>query len=96
VFPCCKCGELVGVAWTFLKSMGKTRWWSFSTLLESFMLNIKTLRYQRDSPHKDLVALEVYNLSDLDWADIKVLCEIVISFKLAQETLEGELYITGS
>ena len=39
---------------------------------------------------------EVYNLSDLDWADIKVLCEIVMAFKLAQETLEGELYITGS
>ena len=60
------------------------------------MLNIKTLRYQRDSPHSDLVAPEVYNLSDLDWADIKVVCEIVMAFKLAQETLEGELYITGS
>jgi len=60
------------------------------------MLNITTLRYQRDSPHSDLVAPEVYNLSDLDWADIKVLCEIVMAFKLAQETLEGELYITGS
>ena len=91
-----KCGELVGVAWTSLKSMGKTRWWSFFTMLESFMLNIKTLRYQHDSPHSDLVAPEVYNLSDLDWADIKVLCEIVMPFKLAQETLEGELYITGS
>jgi len=90
VFHRCKCGELVGVAWTSLKSMGKTRWWSFFTLLESFMLNIKTLRYQRDSPHSDLVAPEVYNLSDLDWA------EIVMVFKLAQETLEGELYITGS
>ena len=44
----------------------------------------------------DLVAPEVYNLSDLDWADIKVLCEIVMAFQLAQETLEGELYITGS
>jgi len=64
-----KCGELVGVAWTSLKSMGKTRWWSFFTMFESFMLNIKTLRYQRDSPHSDLVAPEVYNLSDLDWAD---------------------------
>ena len=85
-----KCGELVGVAWTSLKSMGKTRWWSFFTMFESFMLNIKTLRYQRDSPHSDLVAPEVYNLSDLDWA------EIVMVFKLAQETLEGELYITGS
>ena len=53
-----KCGELVGVAWTSLKSMGKTRWWSFFTMLESFMLNIKTLRYQRDSPHSDLVAPE--------------------------------------
>jgi len=92
----CKCGELVGVAWTSLKSMGKTRWWSFFTTLESFMMNIKTLRYQRDSPHSDLIAPEVYNLSDLDWADIKVLCEIVMAFKLAQETLEGELYITGS
>ena len=60
------------------------------------MLNIKTLRYQRDSSHSDLVAPEVYNLSDLDWADIKVLCEIVMTFKLVQETLEGELYITGS
>ena len=59
--------------------MGKTRWLSFFTLFESFMLNIKTLRYQRDSPHSDLVAPEVYNLSDLDWADIKVLCEIVRS-----------------
>jgi len=93
-----KCGELVGVAWTSLKGMGKTRWWSFFTLLESFMLNIKTLpvRYQHHSPHSDPVAPEVYNLSDLDWADIKVLCEIVMAFKLAQETLEGELYITGS
>jgi len=54
------------------------------------------LRYQRDSPHSDLIAPEVYNLIDLDWADIKVLCEIVMAFKLAQETLEGELYITGS
>jgi len=53
------------------------------------MLNIKTLRYQRDSPRNDLVAPEVYNLSDLDWAYIKVLCEIVMVFKLAQETLEG-------
>jgi len=60
------------------------------------MLNIKTLRYQRDSPHSDLVATEVYNLSDLDWAYIKVLCEIVMAFKLVQETLEGELFITGS
>ena len=91
-----KCGELVGVAWTSLKSMGKTRWWSFFTMLESFMLNIKTLRYQRDSPHSDLVAPEVYNLSDLDWAYIKVLREIVMLFKLVQETLENELYITGS
>ena len=65
-------------------------------MLESFMLNMKTLRYQRDSPHNDLVAPEVYNLSDLDWDDIKVLCEIEMAFKLAQETLEGELYITGS
>ena len=84
------------IAWTSLKSMNKTRWWAFFTLLESFMLNTKTLRYQRDSPHTDLVAPEVYNLSDLDWADIKVLCDIVMVFKLAQETLEGELYITGS
>jgi len=60
------------------------------------MLNIKTLRYQCDSPHSDLVAPEAYNLSDLYWADIKVLCEIVMAFKLAHETLEGELYITGS
>jgi len=96
VFPRCKCGELVGVAWTSLKSMDKTRWWSFFTLLESFMLNIKTLRYQRNSSHSDLVAPEVYNLSDLDWADIKVVCEIVMEFKLAQETLEGEIYFTGS
>jgi len=87
-----KYGELVGVAWTSLKTMGKTR----CTLLESFTLNIKTLRYQRDSPHSALVAPEVYNLSDLDLADIKVLCEIVMVFKLAQETLEGEVYITGS
>ena len=28
--------------------------------------------------------------------DIKVVCEIVMAFKLAQETLEGELYIIGS
>jgi len=27
---------------------------------------------------------------------MKVLCEIVMVFKLAQETLEGELYITSS
>jgi len=91
-----KCGELVGVEWTSLKSMGKTRWWSFFTLLESFMSNIKTLRHQRNSPHSDLFAPEVYNLSDLNWADIKVLCEIVMAFKLPQETLEGEIYITGS
>ena len=51
---------------------------------------------KRHSPHSDLVTPEVYNLSDLDWAYIKVLCEIVMVFKLAQETLEGELYITGS
>jgi len=43
------------------------------------MLNTKTLRYQCDSPHSDLVAPEVYNLSDLDWADIKVVCEIVMA-----------------
>jgi len=55
-----------------------------------------SLRYQRDSPHSDLVAPEVYNLSDLGWANIKVLCDIVMAFKLAQETLECELYITGS
>ena len=60
------------------------------------MLNTKTLRYQRDSPHSDLVAPEVYNLSDLDWTDIKVVCEIVMAFKVAQETLEGEFYITDS
>jgi len=60
------------------------------------MLNTKTLRYQRDSAHSDLVAPEVYNLSDLDWVDIKVACEILMAFKLAQETLEGEVYITGS
>ena len=60
------------------------------------MLNIKTLRYQRDSPHSDLVAPEVDNLSDLGWADIKVLCYIVMRFKLVQETLECDLYITGS
>ena len=60
------------------------------------MLNTKTLRYQHDSPHSDLITPEVYNLSDLYWADIKVVCEIVMVFKLAQETLEGELYITGS
>ena len=74
-----KCGELVGVAWTSLKSMGKTRWWSFFTMLESFMLNIKTLRYQRDSPHSDLVAPEVYNLSDLDWARNPFLASLVLS-----------------
>jgi len=64
------------VAWTSLKSMGKTRWWSFFTLVESFVLNIKTLRYQRDSPHSDLVAPEVYNLSDFDWADIRSLVRL--------------------
>jgi len=51
---------------------------------------------KRHSPHSDLVTPEVYNLSDLDWAYIKVLCEIVMVFKLEQETLESELYITGS
>jgi len=38
----------------------------------------------------------IFHLSDLDWADIKVVCEIVMAFKLAQENLEGELYITSS
>jgi len=38
----------------------------------------------------------IFHLSDLDWADIKVVYEIVMAFKLAQETLEGEVYITGS
>jgi len=38
----------------------------------------------------------IFHLSDLDWADIKVVCEIVLAFKLVQETLEGEIYITGS
>jgi len=42
------------------------------------------------------IAPEVYNLSDLDWADIKVLSEIVMAIKLAQETMDVELYITGS
>ena len=51
------------------------------------MLNTKTLRYKRDFPHSDLVAPEVYNLSDLDWADIKVVCEIVMAFKLSQGPL---------
>ena len=91
-----KCGQLVDAPWTSLKNMGKTRWWSFFSLLESFEMNKKTFRYQRDSPHSDLVDPEVYNLSDHDWADIEVLCQIVLAFKLAQETLEGELYITGS
>ena len=37
----------------------------------------------------------IFHLSDLDWVDIKVVCEIVMACKLAQETLEGEIYITG-
>jgi len=81
--------------WVFLQ-YNKTRWLSFFTLLEFELLNIKTLRYHRDSPHSDLVAPQVYSLSDLEWADIKILCDIVMAFKLAQETLESEIYITGS
>ena len=38
----------------------------------------------------------IFHLSYLDWADIKVVCDLVMAFKLAQETLEGELYIIGS
>jgi len=60
-----KCGELVGVVKSRLKSMGKTRWWSFCSLLESFMKNKKTLRYERDSSHSDLVTPEFYKLSDI-------------------------------
>ena len=37
----------------------------------------------------------VYNLTDANWKDIEIIREITMSFKLAQEKLNGEKYIFG-
>ena len=39
---------------------------------------------------------DVYNLADADWKDIEIIREITMVFKLVQEKLDGEKYITGS
>ena len=91
-----KVGALLQGQWTTLKAMGKTRWWSLFTLADSFWMNVQTLKYMRDSPRSDLVPQGVYNLTDADWKDIEIIREITMVFKLAQEKLEGEKYITGS
>ena len=49
-----------------------------------------------DSPRFNLVPGVVYNLTDADWKDFEIICEITMVFKLAQEKLKGEKYITGS
>ena len=50
----------------------------------------------RDSPRFNLVPGDVYNLTDADWKDIEIIREITMAFKLVQEKLEGEKYITSS
>jgi len=91
-----KVGELWEGQWTTLKAMGNTRWWSLFTLADSFWLNVQTLKYMRDTPRSDLVSGEMYNLTDADWKDIEIIRKITMVFKLSQENLDGEKYITGS
>ena len=54
----------------------KTRWWSLFTFLDSFMFNIKTLRYMHYCPKHPAVPPELYNLTDLLIGDLECAREV--------------------
>ena len=75
--------------------MVKTRWWSLFTFLDSFMFNIKTLRYIRDCPKLPNVPPELYNLTDLLIGDLECACEVVQGIMKAKLNIEGQKYLTS-
>jgi len=88
-----------GNAWTSIKAMVATRWWSLFDHLASFLENKETFVYLRDAPANSkshLIPPDVHLLSDMDWFDIECIKDVVGPFKQAQQKLEGSKYITGS
>jgi len=71
------CWTVSGKPWNQIDAIVKTRWWSLFTFLDSFMFNIKTLRYMCDCPKHPNVPLELYNLTDLLIGDLECACEVV-------------------
>jgi len=66
-----------GKPWNQIDAMVKTRWWSLFTFLDSWIFNIKTLRYMRDSPKHPNVSPELYNLTDFLIGDLECAREAV-------------------
>jgi len=71
------CLTVSGKPWNQIDAMVKTRWWTLFTFLDSFMFNIKTLRYIRDCPKHPNVPPELYNLTDLLIGDLECARKVV-------------------
>jgi hypothetical protein len=93
---CKACSTVSGQPWNQLDAMVKTRWWSLFTFLDSFMFNIKTLRYMRDCPKHPNVPPELYNLTDLLIGDLECARVVAQGIMKAQLNIEGQKYLTSS
>jgi len=89
------CSTVSGQPWNQLDAMVKTRWWSLFTFLDSFMFNIKTLRYMRNCPKHPNVPRELYNLTDLLIGDLECARVIAQGIMKAQLNIEGQTYLTS-
>jgi len=88
------CSNVSGKPWNQIDAMVKTRWWSLFTFLDSFMFNIKTLRYMRDCPEHPNVPPALYNLTDLLIVDLECVREVVQGIMKAKLNIEGQKYLT--
>jgi len=70
------CSTVSGKPWNQIDAIVKTRWWSVFNVLESFMFNIKTLRYMHYCPKHPAVPPELYNLTDLLIGDLECAREV--------------------
>ena len=80
----------------------KTRWWSTYMMLErlcKLKAAIKDMfyhefRYRRQSTKR--TALEKYELTEEDFCCLEDVLHVLLPFKVAQEALEGDKYVTLS
>ena len=72
------CSTVSGKPWNQIHAMVKTRLWSLFAFLDSFILNIKTLRYMRDCPkHPNVPPERLYNLTYFLIGDLECAREVV-------------------
>jgi len=90
------CSTVSGKPWNQIDAMVKTRWWSLFSFLNSFIFNIKTLRYMRDCPKYPNVSPELYNLTDFLIGDLECAREVVQGIMKAKLNIEGQRYLNSS